>query len=108
MRQTLRTLGLAVAGLAAAVSITSAVEIHINYIGPNSNGNLTITWNSESNAYYTVYYSDVLADWTIWRIAAARIPSGGPTTSWVDESVEAQMAAAPLAAAAAEGRAEDD
>jgi hypothetical protein len=66
----------------------------------SSNG-VTLRWTSTPGAYYTVYYADELRDWTIWRIAVARIPaaSGTNVTSWTDESAQAQMAGATLLAA---------
>jgi hypothetical protein len=76
--------------LAASATSASTNDLRLLPVEPNSNG-VTLRWTSTPGAYYTVYYADELRDWTIWHIAAARIPaaSGTNTTSWTDESAQA-------------------
>lgn len=57
--------------------------------------------NAEIELERLLRHADALADWTLWRIAEARIPAAGDTntTSWTDESAQARMAGATLLAA---------
>lgn len=86
--------------LVASVAGAAANDLRLLPPEPNSNG-VTLRWTSTPDAYYNVYYADALADWTTWRIAAARIPAASDTnvTSWTDESAQSQMAASTLMAA---------
>lgn len=87
--------------LTLAFSSSAAPDLRILQIAPDTNGNVILTWSSRPREYYTVYAAHELTDWTIWHIVAARVPSGGDTTSWTDESAEAQRAGASLLAALA-------
>jgi len=76
--------------LEASVTGAATNDLRLLPPEPNSNG-VRLRWTSTPGAYYNVYYADTLADWTIWRIAAARLPaaSGTNVTSWTDESAQA-------------------
>ena len=37
----------------------------------------TLTWTSQSNEFYNVYWADVLGPNPFWRVAAMHVPSGG-------------------------------
>jgi hypothetical protein len=79
-------LAFAVVALAVTLSHAASNELRILAITPQTNGQVTLRWASQPGEYYAVYSTDALADWTIWRLAAARIPSAGTNTSWTDES----------------------
>jgi hypothetical protein len=83
-------------GLVLATLGATTNDLRILSIGLDGQGNLTITWTSRPGEFYTVYAADALADWTLWRVIAARIPAAGQTTSWTDDSAQAQRAGATL------------
>jgi hypothetical protein len=65
----------------SASSITNVpwvTEIH-----QNADGSIRLTWNSETNGFYDIYYSQDLGTQS-WQLAAIQIPSQGTLTQWSD------------------------
>lgn len=81
----------AIIGVSLAVTASASPSLHSLTFAPDVNGHIVLVWGSPPGECYEVYTAEALADGTVWRIAAARVPSGGDAAAWRDESTESQV-----------------
>jgi hypothetical protein len=67
-----------------AESSTSITNVPwVTQIRQNVDGSIRLTWNSETNGLYDIYYTQDLVTQS-WELAAIQIPNQGTLTEWSD------------------------
>jgi hypothetical protein len=61
----------------------SGIIPSISGLSKNADGSIQLTWCSDTNATYDIYYTENLVT-QAWRLAAIQIPSQGTLTHWSD------------------------